>query len=77
MKMLAGEYMSTTTTYHWVSPAPGVRPDNCLLYDEIWAWCIETFGQPGTWSSKTWMASNGKYYFVKESDRLLFILRWS
>lgn len=77
MKMLTGEWMSTTTTYYWVSPVPAVRPDNCLLYDEIWDWCHKTFGPPGTWTSRTWMASDKKYYFVKESDRLLFILRWS
>ena len=79
MKMLTGEYVSTTTTYHWVTPYSDdvAWSDNCLLFDEIWEWCHKTFGPPGAWTSRTWMASNCKYFLVKESDRLLYILRWS
>lgn len=78
MKMTTGEYQSTKTTYHWVSPQYNVDwEDHTAFCDEIWKWCTDSFGPPGTWSSKTWMGSNNKYYFVKESDRLLFILRWA
>lgn len=79
MKMKTGQYQSTTTTYHWVTPLPEniTHAELNDLYAEIWEWCTKTFGPPGTWSSKTWMGSNSRYYFVKESDRLLFILRWS
>ena len=77
MNFTTGTYQGTGPFYYWVSPVPAVRPDNCLLYDEIWDWCNKTFGPPGTWTSRTWMAGNNRYYFQKETDRAFFILRWS
>jgi len=74
-----GKYKSISTMYHWVSPQWDNTDweDHSEICDEIWKWCTETFGPPGAWSTRTWMAGDNKYYFVKESDRVLFILRWA
>ncbi len=46
---------------------------------EIFAWVEQTFGAKNLteWGTDRWHASNMKYYFKYESDRTLFILRWS
>ena len=46
---------------------------------EIFAWVEQTFGAKNLteWGTGRWQASNNKYYFKYESDRTLFILRWS
>lgn len=59
---------------HWVQP---------MGYDRFeWAamepWLIETFGPGGWWEPKSrWVGSSQRYWFRKEADRMLFILKWS
>lgn len=42
-------------------------------YTEVHAWVNKTFG----WNNSRWSASNRKYWFKNEKDRMLFVLKWS
>ena len=43
-------------------------------------WCVETFGPTpvdGIWTpGSRWYANNAKFWFRKEEDRTLFLLKW-
>lgn len=47
--------------------------------DEIYNWVEQTFGPKlsSEWATKRWQASNRKYYFKNESDRTMFVMKWS
>ncbi len=75
MNFTTGTYQGTGPFYYWVSPVLG--PGDVTNSSEIWDWCAATFGLPGAYASKAWMAGNNRYYFQKEADRAFFILRWS
>lgn len=74
------------TIWYWVNPKKAPALDftdikNTQSYwDGVEQWCIATFGPRNVWAESTessvWSASDGKYYFLKESDRTLFILKW-
>jgi hypothetical protein len=43
-------------------------------------WCAKAFGPiADVWDKELgrWYANNGKFWFRKESDRVLFLMRWS
>jgi len=44
-------------------------------------WCIDTFGPTpidGVFTpSKQWYVNDSKFWFLNESDRTMFVLRWS
>ena len=57
-------------------------PDyNKRNWDEMLDWCIKTFDPPpedGVWSPDArWYANNARLWFKDESDRAMFVLRWS
>ena len=66
--------------YYTVEPVGGNWMDMEL-------WCYETFGETGSiWTEtknltpephKRWYANNRKFWFRNESDRMMFILKWS
>jgi hypothetical protein len=65
--------------YHTVEPVGG-------NWIEMEQWCQDTFGQTtgSIWSdskapdpAQRWYMNNRKFWFRKESDRTLFVLRWS
>lgn len=74
------------TVWYWVKPekAPALDFTHIKNTQDYWGeveqWCTNTFGPRDAWAESTgpggWSASNGKYYFLKESDRTLFILKW-
>jgi hypothetical protein len=47
-------------------------------YADIDTWLTATMGEGG-WGNKQsrWIGSNSRYWFRKESDRTMFILKWS
>lgn len=50
-------------------------------WNDMVAWCVSTFGptpQDGIWTpGSRWYVNNAKFWFRKEEDKMLFILRWS
>jgi len=50
-------------------------------WDDMMKWCLDTFGSTpsdGIWTpSARWYANNAKFWFRKEEDKMLFLLRWS
>lgn len=48
---------------------------NDLLYWDLRKWCENTF-QPGTWDGSLRGHDGVKFVFEKESDAMLFKLRW-
>lgn len=60
---------------HWVEPRNYSRKD----YADIDVWLTNNMG-PGGWGLgpyTRWCASSRKYWFRKESDRTMFLLKWS
>jgi hypothetical protein len=67
--------------YHCVAPVGG-------NWREMEDWCINTYGETtgSIWAEEVdkktpapgerWYANNRKFWFRKESDRTLFILKW-
>jgi len=61
--------------YYCVEPIGG-------NWREMEDWCISTYGAVGSvWAldppSKRWYANDRRFWFRNESDRTLFILKWS
>jgi hypothetical protein len=50
-------------------------------WDDMLDWCVNTFDSPpkdGVWSpGARWYANNARLWFKDESDRAMFVLRWS
>ena len=63
--------------YYTVKPgSPAGRNHNWLTMVD---WCAETFGPVSdVWDKELgcWYVNNGKFWFRKESDRVLFLMRW-
>jgi len=58
---------------YWVQP----QYYTATNWLEMNVWMLETFGNTN-WSNKgRWVGSDRKYWFHEESDRTLFLLRWS
>ena len=59
---------------YWAMPVGYSMQD----YADIDAWLTSAMGKGG-WSDKQsrWIGSNSRYWFRKESDRTLFLIRWS
>jgi hypothetical protein len=54
--------------------------ENNDTWNKISQWCYDTYGQPADpWDQKPgrWYLNNSQYWFREESDRTMFILRWS
>ena len=78
-------YDDRTIEYFWVKPAdyvtitelPGYEAKT--TFDHYDAWLTQTFGPGGWWhdDDAKWIASDRTYYFKKEQDRMLFLLRFS
>lgn len=49
-------------------------------WNEMVEWCVEAYGptpRDGVWTpSARWYINNAKFWFKKESDLTLFLLRW-
>mgnify|MGYP000694508495 CR=1 FL=1 len=49
-------------------------------WQQMTEWCVETFGpsaEMGVWEpGARWYANNAKFWFRREADRTLFVLRW-
>jgi len=59
--------------YYTVAPTCGWN----LQFEK---WCIATFGKPGSvWDVELgrWYVNNAEFWFRKESDRTLFLLKFS
>ena len=76
-------YDDKTMEYFWVKPADYVyliEPPHYeakATFDHYNAWLTQTFGPGGWWyDDAKWLASDRKYYFRKEQDRMLFLLRF-
>ena len=81
-----------TIEYYWAKPADYVTIPTMRFYeakatfdhyekatfDHYDAWLTQTFGPSGSWilDNEKWMASQRKYYFREEKDRMLFLLRF-
>lgn len=53
---------------------------NLKTWNSIKSWCDHTYGNPGDiWVERTarWYCNNGTFYFKKEQDRTLFLMRWT
>lgn len=49
-------------------------------WPELELWAIKTFGDPSTiWETNCgrWYMNDSMFWFRKESDRTMFVLRWS
>ena len=52
-------------------------------WDEMIEWCVDRFGPTDViWGStipiaQRWYANNAKFWFREESDRTMFLLKWS
>lgn len=81
MRFITGEVKDPDSPYrYWASE---VRDRGWRTNTEkfLYAWCIETFGvrgeEEGVWNWSYNHTRTGCYYFVKEQDMTLFLLRWS
>jgi hypothetical protein len=54
---------------------------NIHSWQQMIEWCVETFGptpEDGVWTpGARWYSNNAKFWFRKEQDRTMFVLRWS
>jgi hypothetical protein len=71
-----GEAINGATTWYWLEYATHGSGQA-----EAYAWCIEIFGQEGSWhdgiwQQARWMNTNRVFYFSNSADRLAFLLRW-
>ena len=70
-----------TIEYYWAKPATiPTMPyyEAKATFDHYHAWLTQTFGPGGWWyDDAKWIASDRKYYFREEKDRMLFLLRFS
>jgi hypothetical protein len=59
---------------YWVRPYNYARP----AWHEMSLWMLDTFGD-SDWLQENalWVGSDYKYWFHREQDRTLFLLRWS
>jgi hypothetical protein len=50
-------------------------------WNDMMDWCVATFGptpSDGIWTpGARWYANNSKFWFRKEEDKMLFLLKWS
>lgn len=77
-EMTTGEDFTYEQAY-WAQPDLGgpysLRQER---YKEIHEWAGNTFGKhTKEWNNPRWSASDRKYWFKHEKDRLLFVLKWS
>ena len=82
-----GTYETGSVIWYWVRPEEPAVLDladprhSPAHWDEVEAWCLETFGPPNPWAEERdphrWHASARKYYFRREADRTMFIMKWS
>ena len=74
MKRLDTGYAKNQPNWpYWVQP----RYYNIIDWHDMHKWMKETFGD-SNWSNKgLWVGSDRKYWFRAESDRTLFLLKWS
>lgn len=74
-EMIIGHEPEQPDYPHWVEPRNYSRRD----YADIDVWLTNNMGPGGWWQGQNgrWCASNRKYWFRKESDRTMFLLKWS
>lgn len=82
MPMSTGEDYTGSHARYWVSPAHDADlswEDRIVHNRALNEWCTLTYGPKGVWHLPDcrWFSSNGKYFFINETDRTMFILRWS
>lgn len=77
-KLLTGEDFTYKQPY-WAQPElGGLFSSRWKRYTAINEWCCKTFGESNdAWKNPRWSASDRKYWFKYEKDRMLFVLRWS
>jgi hypothetical protein len=77
IEMRTGEDFLKSFSY-WAQLIGGRFSDRTERNELAGQWCMEYFGVPDTtWEGGVWNFSNGKFYFKNESDRSMFVLRWS
>lgn len=47
-----------------------VSPNNFPVHDQIWRWADDQFGR----ENFTW--KKARFFFKREEDRMMFLLRW-
>ncbi len=65
--------------FYWVSPPASIGmifAYGSALENDCYRWCQETFGECGN-KDGIWFYVASKYYFSREEDRTMFIMRWS
>lgn len=82
MRFITGEVKDPDSPYHyWASEVRDggwrAKTENNIIY----TWCIETFGvrgeEEGVWNWCYNYSRTSLYYFVKEQDMTLFLLKWN
>ena len=76
--MTTGEDYTGAHAKYWVTTKIDYTT-NILTEIEIQEWCNDIYGPAGHWFDplNRWYISNGKYVFSNETDRTMFILKWS
>ena len=63
---------------YWAQFIGGRFSDRQERIEQAALWCTEYFGVPDTtWEGGIWNIINSKFYFKNETDRSMFLLRWS
>ena len=79
------EFVRSTGTvfghlYHTVEPRNIEWQDSRRMWDDIFLWCSQMFGEVGSpWQTepnRRWYANNSKFWFRDEKDLAWFMLRW-
>ena len=73
--------------YYTVEPKNLEWQNSRAMWDDMMLWCRVQLGTPGNLWQETknltpepnqrWYANNAKFWFRNETDRTMFILRWS
>ncbi len=77
-RVFGSRYYVVTPSTQWIMT--GSEPPYKGRWDELIDWCKETYGPTpadGIWTPNArWYVNNGKFWFRKESDRMLFLAKW-
>jgi hypothetical protein len=67
--------------YYTVRPIGKSLMGDWIVWDDMIAWCIKTYGptpKDGVWTTgQRWYVNNTRFWFKDIADRDWFVLRWS
>ena len=67
--------------YHGVQPVGWMHMGDNAGWSQMIEWCVNTYGpapDDGVWTPNArWYPNNACLWFRDESDKMLFVLRWS